>query len=454
MQTNVYSFAFQLHAYCKLICVFFFLFFFVSLTAYSQASTAETTIESNEESEQEPEETEEEEETVEQKLSDIEKALKIIQSKVSDVDEDEEVGTMILFKTKVKIFVEQDRKKARKNVSGGTDEQEVEIEKVLFNIKDGVIVDIQIITTDHRTFTNYYSPLRLNLFNESGHYATYLNTEGKIERLYLNRCLRWVRKHGFNPKDQYFEMNKDVTSYVLKRGVGINHIIDLNLFTDLPALFSNKANGVTQTEAYARIITNTSNIKRFVLGDGKIRSPIIPFKFFSVKASFAKFDSDYGTTVLDENFSRQELLQKATIYVDLTTNLISTWIPRKSPTWFNLNVGGGIYSSNLTVEQDTSNVIMPFMYVDPVFELRGASNFGMDLSFRFMFQRAPEVEDYEGWHQIFRPQITLFWHPSNSPANRVFARAVYFQDQKEQDESFFQLQMGYSLRLSDVIKKE
>lgn len=397
--------------------------------------------------------------SVEHKLDEIEKTLKIIQQRMSDSDDEEEdIGTMHLFETKVLVFkepkAEKGKRKEFKEKRKTPDSIIVEIEKVTFNIKDGVIADIQIITKDNKTFTNYYSPLRLNLFNESGHYATYLNRFGEIERLYLNRCLRWERILGFNPMDKYFEMSKDDSVHILKRGVGINHVIDLNLFTDLPALFGDKPNGVTQTEAYARIVTNTSCVKLANFAGGRIRSAVIPFKFFAIKASFAKFDSDFGTTVLNENFKRQELLQKSNFYVDLTANLFSRWIPRKSPNWFNLNGGGGLYSSNLTVEDDTSSVIMPFLYVDPVFELRGSSNFGMDVSFRFMFQRAPEVMGYEGWHTIFRPQLSLFWNPSNSPANRIFARVIYYQDQEEQDSSFVQMQVGYSLRLSEVIKTE
>ena len=408
---------------------------------------------------------------VEKKLDRLNDYLKIFEERIKSEETSEDIGTLILFATKVKYTKSTSKRRSKgpsstnekdKNSGVESDEAQIDglkrssndinIKTIFFNIKDGAIIDIQIITYDDKTFTNYHSPLNLNLFNESGHYATYLNKEGEIERIYLNHFLRWQRKRGYNPADCDFELKEKGDSIILKRGVGINHVIDLNLFTDLPALFGDKPNGVTQTEAYARIITHTGSIKKFSYIF--LRTPIIPFKFFSVKAVFSKFDSKYETTLLDDNFSRQELLQKSNIQVDLTTNIISTWIPRKSANWFNLNAGGGFYSSNLSKKADTTNVLLPYLYIDPVFELRGSQNFGIDVSFRLMFQQAPQVLDYEGWHTIFRPQVTLFWNPANTPSNRIFSRIVMYRDHKQQDDPFYQVQIGYALRISEIIKPQ
>ena len=371
--------------------------------------------------------------------------ITLINEDVGD-DDQEVVGKFFLFKTKVRVF---------KSPNGRTtpdSTKTVNIKKVKLHIKDGVVFDIQVVTDDNLTFTNYYSPININLFNETSGNVTCLN-KGKIEWIFLNNFLRWERERGYNPREELAILSDVGDSVELKRGVGINYVVDLNLFTDLPGLFGDKPNGITQTEAYTKFVTNTSHVrfkKNKTYPQLGRKSPIL-FKYFSVRAIFSKFDSKYETTVLDEDFSRQELLQKANVNVDFTLNLLSSWLPRKSPNWFSINTGGGIYSSSLSTETDTSNVILPYFFFEPYIELRSSQNFGLDFSLRFFRQQARQVEGFEEWRWIFRPQATLFWNPVDAPSSKIFARISYYSDLDDKENPFFQFQVGYSLRLSNVI---
>jgi hypothetical protein len=320
------------------------------------------------------------------------------------------------------------------------------------SIKDGAIIDMQVITDDDRTFTNFFAPLSINLFNEKGYSLTYLNRQGHIDRLFVNRFIRWEREHGFSPKDEAIVLDADNTEASLERGVGINHVIDLSLFTDLPGLFGDKPNGITQIEAFTKVITNTTPLSyRNKSKPYKKLIPWIPIKFVTLRANYARFDEKFSTTVLDETFSRQVLLQRSHLNFDLTVNLFSRWLLKKSPHWFNVNTGGGVFSSNLATGEDTVNVLLPYFFFEPTFELKTVQNFGIDFSFRFLRQQAPQLEEHDGWRWIFRPQATLYWSSPDNASSKIFARAIFFNDLKDQENPFFQFQIGYAIRLSQFI---
>lgn len=391
------------------------------------------------------------------RIAKMETALIKIENWIKDKENDDEV--VGIFKLKERSIMSKkiiegkyfsSFKKLNKD-NQKPSEQNCEIDRVKVRIKDGAIVDIQVFTKSKEVYTNFYSPLNLNQFTEENYSLTYKMSDGSIKQIYTKDFLQWEREHGFYPSDIVFELDSIKEEQTLFRGVGINQVIDVRLFTDLSALFSDKPNGLTQTEAFYKVITNAQTIRTNTFVS---RYGIIPFRYVSGNMIFSKFDSKFATTVLDSTFTRQELLRRSTVNVDVTVNLYSNWTSKKSNSWFYLNAGGGFFSSQLRSDSDTASVVMPYWYIDPLFEFKGSQNFGIDISLRMFRQYAPQLSDgLRGGRYIWRPQMTVYWNPLNAPGNRIFGRVTYYSDIKDTQNPFFQIQVGYSILISQLIKE-
>ncbi|MEN9565463.1 MAG: hypothetical protein RLZZ69_659, partial [Cyanobacteriota bacterium] len=46
------------------------------------------------------------------------------------------------------------------------------------------------------------------------------------------------------------------------------------------------------------------------------------------------------------------------------------------------------------------------------------------------------------------------WNPKNVPSSRVFLRGSYYYDFDLKDDPFYQLQVGYSILLSEIINSK
>lgn len=391
--------------------------------------------------------------TTDDRLKKIEETLSVIEKRITEEgDQHEEVGKFVLFELNdIKVH----RLRSGKKSYSKSTPNPITIQSVKLNIKDGAIVDMQVITTGNETFTNYVAPISINLFNESGNYLTFLNRDGVIDAIYTNNFIRWERERGFNPEDRVVTLDSKTRTQTLRRGVGINHVIDLSLFTDLPGLFGDKPNGITQTEAFVKLVTNNGPLKYPFTEkiNFKIKSPLILCKFISLRATFSRFDSKYEAVKMnaDSSVSRQDLLQRSDANVDLTLNLFSTWLPKKSANWFNANAGAGIYGSDLLSLDDTVSVVLPYFFLEPTFEVKAAQNFGLDLSLKFIRQYAPQLPKDGDWRWIFRPQATLYWSPPGDVGSKIFARAAFVNDLHEKKAPFYQIQVGYSIRFSDLV---
>jgi hypothetical protein len=389
------------------------------------------------------------------RMAQMESTLKRVEEWIKDKEKEEDIVGIFKLK-KTDLLVSTFRKgnyfkMLHSDSVNRRDSSSYKIQRVKINIKDGAIVDIQVFTKSGEVFTNFYAPLNLNQFTEENYVLTYKRSDDSIKQIFTKDFLEWEREHGFAPSDIVFELDSAKLTRTLYRGVGINQVIDVRLFTDLSALFSDKPNGLTQTEAFYKVITNAQTIRTntFIRRYG-----IIPFRYVSGNVIFSKFDSKFATTQLDSAFTRQKLLRRSTINVDVTVNLYANWTSKKSNSWFYLNAGGGFFSSQLGSELDTSSVVMPYWYIDPLFELKGSQNFGIDISLRMLRQYAPQLSDSQrGWRYIWRPQMTVYWNPLNAPGNRIFGRVTYFADVKDTRNPFFQVQLGYSLLISQLIKE-
>jgi len=151
------------------------------------------------------------------------------------------------------------------------------------------------------------------------------------------------------------------------------------------------------------------------------------------------------------------LLQKSGVNADLTLNIFSTWLNFKSLSSWYIDGGGGIGSTKVARSKDTSSVITPNWFIETGINLRSSENIGVDAYVRMIDQFSPSTpwDDKSSGVVFFRIGAEAYYSSLSDKANRIFGRINYTVSTKQEDKRnhFFQFQIGYSLLLSNVLKK-
>jgi|GEM_PF-6657752 len=412
--------------------------------------------------------------SLEAKVSNLQKTLYEIKKIVTnDTVTTFSIGTFKLFATdEIKVYKyvptnmkkEDCDKKSNSEYSKGkcTTKEEasfkITISKVIIEISDGVITDIQVITKENKTFSNGLAPIAVNKFNERCDWLSYKNELS--EYYYLPTCnfLNWERNGGYSPSDVRFELIKKDETRSLAKDVGINSVFNIKLYTDMLSAFGGEDNGLIQTEA---------NFKTPLISSNLYNKPVFLLHYFTTNFRLSRFDDKFKyTSVLvdnsdtihsssDTSFSRQTLHQRNWLNFDVGFNLISGQFGNKSKSGAALDLVVGFALSNFASSTDTLTVGLPYIGLNPSIKIIPAPNFGIILSSQLIWQYAPQLKDksYGQEKKIISPELEMFWNPLSSPGNKIFARARYvtmFGD----NNPFWQFQLGYNLSLSEIINKK
>ncbi len=392
-----------------------------------------------------------------QKLDDLKIALEKLKG-VIDSQKDEIDTASVLYIKKFEEIIVYDNDNYPKDT--------IEIKKIVFDVRDGLILDIQVISTTDRIFSNYWAPIAITRFNSCKWLSSiYLIDEIdtskrnkknksrnakdtvkiKQEHWYINTCdfLNIVRKGIAVPDNHHFELTKRDTVKVLTRGTGINQIVDLRIYSDMFAALGDEPNGIAQIEGSSRIFINNKNV---------FNRSTTPFRYgyFSIQAS--KFDSKFQVTELDSSFTRLKAIQRSAVSVDFGLNLMGLWLQSKSRSWASLNGGVGMNLVRLSNKSDTTTVGSQFLFLESLFEFKELRNFGVDFNGRVFWQRFTGLEKPQSEVQAFlRLGATAYWNPMKNPASRIFARVNYYQNLNAGEEPFVQIQLGYSAVISSLL---
>lgn len=318
------------------------------------------------------------------------------------------------------------------------------VEKVIFDIKDGLILDLQVLCKNGKIYSNYHAPIALTRFDRCA-WLSYHNGK-RFE--YIRTCdiARVIRKGISVPDDSLFELTAKAPEFILMRGAGINQVVDLRIYSDMLGTFGNEANGIAQVEGSTRIFINNRN------WFGRSFTPF-RYGFFSVQAS--KLDSRLQTLAIDTTFSRLDVIQRSFAGVDIGTNLFGFWLQRKSRSWASVNGGAGIHLTRSGNEGDTTTMTSQYLFLESLFEFKEIRNFGVDFSARVFWQTIPGLPDNTGNTQsIFRLGATAYWNPVGNVGSRIFARVNYYQNLDNGEQPFVQLQIGYSAMISSLLSKK
>lgn len=321
---------------------------------------------------------------------------------------------------------------------------EVEIETVIFDIKDGLILDMQVVCKQGKIFSNYHAPIPLTRYDR----CNWLSYHDGKDYVYIKTCdfSKIVRRGVSVPDDEIVVLVMNgKTSHTLKRAAGVNQMVDLRIYSDMLATLGEEPNGIAQIEGSTRVFINNRNWFR----------SFTPFRygFFSVQAS--KLDSRFQTLNIDSTFSRIDIIQRSFVSADIGANVFGFWLQRKSRSWASVNSGAGIHLTRTANENDTTSLTSQYFFMEALFEFKELRNFGIDFGSRMYWQTVPGLETESGNTQaLLRLGATAYWNPIGNPESRIFARVNYYQNLDKGEQPFVQFQVGYSALISSLFSKK
>lgn len=326
-----------------------------------------------------------------------------------------------------------------------------EIDSIIVRISSGEILEIQILGKMNKStklvkFSNANgSPIILSSQRFDKNDKLYTN-ENSATYLILQEILAYVQYKSYFPDNASFVLNKNKTSHTLYRSSGINSFFDIKLYSDALGLFGGKANGIAQTDVNANFAVGKSNFSN---------RGIRLLKYVGFNLAATKFDSKLAYTPSDSTFNRTNLFRKNWLSFETYFSPISGWLSKGSSDELVSNIGFGFDLSQLATKKDTSTVLSTFITGQLATNFDLSENFSLTIALKYYYHFNAETSELKGQtidRGFIRPQLGIYWHPLNNPNSRVFGRINYVTDITNIKAQFVQVQLGYSLLISNLVK--
>ncbi|MDQ2772269.1 MAG: IPT/TIG domain-containing protein [Bacteroidota bacterium] len=396
---------------------------------------------------------------INQKQDRIQETLDELTKQVKDNDSKELAGKFEVLKvSSITVYKTGNDKKAPHAIA-----YTVNVDKIKMDCQDGLVFNIQVLTTDEsgttkRLFTNARTTIPISDFNRRN---DFLHFGRELEYIKSGDILRWVAETSAQPDDANFTLTKQGEEQELTRDGGINQVINLRLYTDLLGVFGEKPNGLAQTEASFRSVINEKNLRD---------NPFYLLRDFKIDLMFARLDEKRQNTYYRpadiSTLSRTSLYQRAFLNTEVHLNLFNGRLAgAKRSFYLDLPIAAGVSVTNLaaitsnatTSKNDTISRAINLPYIAPSIQIGGrlGSNAGYRFVTKLLFQYGRDLTDIYGPRStnreflIFEPEI--YWNPLGAPASRFFVRARY-NELFRGNESFYQVQLGYTLSISQALK--
>jgi|AntRauTorckE6833_2_1112554.scaffolds.fasta_scaffold17807_2 hypothetical protein len=324
-------------------------------------------------------------------------------------------------------------------------------------IKDGLIKNLQINTTEGIVFENVSSPVSItNYYRQTNNeiYLKALNNHGKRLFINLREVLDYIYTGGQRifPDDNTFTF-PDSTGNFQRRvqlDTNIDRQVNASVYSDLLGL-SDEANGLIQTDISTKFILNTQNVNRsWFVWAPSIEPYLSISKFDSGVDSLKKADVDSPRTV-----DRLKLFQLA----DANIGMKLTLLKYDKIHQFYMNLGLDWYRvSNFNTNDTTSNesVNLTSYYGEIGFQVNRSENFGILLNGHVSLNRIWRNSDLKkrGFVLIFNPSATVYWNPVKNQSGRAFVRfSPYFSGKSDANETFLKVQLGYKVDFTSLFNE-
>jgi len=335
------------------------------------------------------------------------------------------------------------------------DIQTVDIQKITFIVKDGYMNDVQIWAKsgDHSMkFTNMDAPIGITTSRlDRGDNLTHVISRNMNYVLFTNSFWDYESRGSYAPTDSVYTVTRDEywnneaynDGIVLYRNSGIDSIFDIRFYSDALATFGKESNGLIQTDVAFKHLMHRKNVKD--------HGWMYPLHYLKFNLSLKKFDSRFSSTD-SSNFSRSRFIQRSWLKSDFSLNIYSIWLEKKSLSSFYVDMGATLLVSDLKKDTTTTTTLSHGFFTEFGVDLQVAENVGSELSTRPMLHFSPATDfNNQNKNRVFlTSQMDIFWNPVSKKSNRLFARLSHTIDMSRKNNSFFEFQFGYSVRLSDL----
>jgi hypothetical protein len=232
-------------------------------------------------------------------------------------------------------------------------------------------------------------------------------------------------------------------------------------FTDIKGI-SGEPNGVAQFTADAKFMFNT----RAIPG-----TSIVYANYISFQGGLSKFDSEFKGTELkgDNSLNRRDLLQRSNYKVGVKLNLFKGYLPPNPVLLYNtfeLNVGYNVVGSQIfktgfkdlakTVADTTFRTVTQNQwYTEPTVTFSRRKNFSMCLALPCYINNVKKSSaiQNDGSEYWTVTSISLMYFGKRDVGSKIFFRYNHYINIKDKTQAFSQMQLGYSLNLTQVLKE-
>jgi len=354
------------------------------------------------------------------------------------------------------------------------------IEEVRINVVQGIILEI-IVKTDQGIFRNKGKA------NQEGmviadllHLGSFIDNQLKIEPYSRRSSLNDDAKSSayillkdvilYTPVSSYtnavygeFEIalfpTKDKRFYIIKESTSINTYFNVAAFTDIKGI-SGEPNGVAQFTADAKFMLNTRSIPK---------TSMVYANYISFQGGLSKFDSQFkGTELKADSVDRKDLFQRANYKVGIKLNLLKGYLPPNPILLYNsfeLNVGYNVMGSQIfktsfkdaaktVIDTTFTTVTQNQWYAEPTITFSRRKNFSMCLALPCYINNIKKSAAIKNDHTEYWavPSISLMYFGKRDVGSKIFFRYNHYINIKDKTQAFSQMQLGYSLNLTQVLK--
>lgn len=354
------------------------------------------------------------------------------------------------------------------------------IEEVRINVVQGIILEI-IVKTDQGVFRNKGKA------NQGGmviadllHLGNFIDKKLKIESyssrnllddkirssayLLLKDVILYIPISSYtNAVYGEFEIalfpTDDKKFYLIKESTSINTYFNVAAFTDIKGI-SGEPNGVAQFTADAKFMLNTRTLPK---------TSMVYANYISFQGGLSKFDSQFkGTELTADVVDRKDLLQRSNYKVGIKLNLLKGYLPPNPVILYNtfeLNVGYNVIGSQIfktsfkdvaktVVDTTFKTVTQNQWYAEPTITFSRRKNFSMCIALPCYINNikksaAIQNDESEYWAV---PSISLMYFGKRDVGSKIFFRYNHYINIKDKTQAFSQMQLGYSLNLTQVLK--
>lgn len=330
--------------------------------------------------------------------------------------------------------------------------KKTKIDSVMFTIESGKLSRRQlIIETVDGSFTNKRAPISTLIFDERGLDRLWNEEKGNNTFIYLKDVLKYRYYSPYFPDDlENATVSPKNPAKVLSAASNLNSLINVAIYTDLPGLLGRKANGLINTDVTSRFMTNAKNISNWdVTLAAFIEANLCLSKFDSKFKSLDSTDIRVNSGTHADTLNRLKIIQTAWLKGSIKLNVVS--IKLLAAQYIEVNFGTRVNVVNAdSIYRKSSDIISFDYYPELVYSVKRLSNFGMDLSIRWISQRLSGKAAFANGNglYVFNPEAAFYYYPVNKSSSRMYLRFDYFAGHDKLFPNFYQLQFGYKTSLN------